>query len=332
MSITLATVDSLSTTDILSSAEFADFRRRDDPNFLFVGSHYEECPTCASDLAIMHRDGFRDFLSTLPATPDSTATPEHTTPDQVDVPSVPVAAAPARYSYHYGQITMSSGDRADYGILDAETHTVAPWVGDTYTARLNDGAILRTALNWQELEPGFRFPDGYVVPTPDPEASQFATWQLAMAHFIYQYVYDQGNVSYYNTLANKGLLPDRHLVRAWRAGLTEGGEVNAWLTALGEQALESEMCEVYDRMCEGLKLPTREELGLERERDFIVRGYVDVTVRVPVSTTVRARNEEEAEENAESPDEVVSTYDIREAISNGDYSIDNSEWEEVDEN
>lgn len=404
--ITLATIDQASDFDIVSSEEFLAYRRRDAPEWMFLGEHVAECASCQADTVSLHRANFRAYLEGLTpplevgtllsleqrvalpvgaviatdmttttryrkdsesdpkwATdyagrprreaqwtdqhflgdaqwylrelPESTATPEHTPTDQVDVPSETVAAPPARYRFQQGGgLTLSDGDRIDYGVFDLEAHTFAPWISQNYADSLNDGSLTRNSVSWYPLEPGTVFPNGYVVPAPDLESSQFATWQFAMAHFIYQYVYDQGNVSYYNTLANKGLLPDRHQVRAWRATLTEGGEVNEWLTALGEQALESDMCEVYDRMCEGLKLPTREELGLEREKDFSVEGYVEVTVRVPVSVGIRARDDDAAlriaEEN-EDPTSYVDRYTIQDAVSNGNWDIVTSEWEEANE-
>jgi hypothetical protein len=166
---------------------------------------------------------------------------------------------------------------------------------------------------------------------PQVEEPKWSREQMLVALSVWQAVRRAGNEHYYARLSEAGVLPERHEVVAFSNALTEDA-LTPWLTEVAEASVELEMCEVFDEMCRLVGLPTREDLGVERDRSFEVRGYVTVEVRVPVSTTVTARSDDDALESvSDEPGEYLDTDDIRDALRYGNYTVTDGEWEEADE-
>ena len=112
-------------------------------------------------------------------------------------------------------------------------------------------------------------------------------------------------------------------------------------TVIANVAEELDWCQEYDEMAERFNWPTREELGIEHERNWSIRG--NVTITLPVFTSVTARDEDGAllmAEDSEDSDSVADSvmdnlgiaystgthHAIRDALDEG-----NIEWEEAEQ-
>jgi hypothetical protein len=205
----------------------------------------------------------------------------------------------------------------------------SPYGDDDFRAR---DWVLTSLPDAPAAEPLVRPSEGLSMTdtaAPQVEEPKWSREQMLVALSVWQVVRRAGNEHYYARLSEHGVLPDRHEVASF--DLTEDA-LTPWLTEVAEASVELEMCEVFDEMCRLVGLPTREDLGVERERSFEVRGYVTVEVRVPVSTTVTARSDDDALESvSDEPGEYLDTDDIRDALRYGNYTVTDGEWEEADE-
>lgn len=104
-------------------------------------------------------------------------------------------------------------------------------------------------------------------------------------------------------LARVALL-EAEVTRLRQAQITDGGDprlIDFWEKA-GRIADHADFCQEYDRLAEAMN-------GTPRMRDWTV--YADVTVTLRMSVNVSARNEEEAEEEAE---QVIDRSEVADAI------------------
>lgn len=112
-------------------------------------------------------------------------------------------------------------------------------------------------------------------------------------------------------------------------------------TVIANVAEELDWCHEYDEMAERFGWPTREELGIEHKRNWSIRG--NVTITLPVFTSVTARDEDGAfsmAEDSEDSDSVAYSvmdslgiaystgthHAIRDALDEG-----NIKWEEAEQ-
>jgi hypothetical protein len=341
MSITLNNVDSASTADIVLSEEFRDYLRTTPafPGDWSADDHLRSCATCQSDtLTDTRRREFRDFLGTRQAPlADWERELLEASAEVVDTRVDLATAWSIATRYSMVPLRNPESEQNGYAIVDRDVPEEFIMLMDydqgfglRNLQNLNSEALPRTRYTWRRKE--FSREQGWLFPGETPRQFELERDQARLLPFfrkVYQYVEEQGNAVYYDTLARSGVVPPVELVK-YHDDAPDLERMTEILTAIGQNANDNDMCEVYDRMCADLGLPTRVDLGI-RDLNWRVSGYVTVTVRVPVSATVRAATSDDAVEEADDPSNYVDSSDVVEAVRYGNYEIEDGEWEDADE-
>lgn len=107
--------------------------------------------------------------------------------------------------------------------------------------------------------------------------------------------------------------------------------VPMWVAAARE-ADEREYCHVYDNIAETVGAPSRDDLReagyLDSDFDVEATRTVTLTVTLSATTTYTAARPGDVRRNITADDfGEVDQYDLREAISNGNYTVDDDNIE-----
>lgn len=317
MTITLDTLTEASSTDIYNSDEYVTFRRRDDPSWA-PDSHTAECNGCAADL--IDRAAFRTYL-------EGTPSPELTT-DQLDAIHADAlemhaerererAALLVRYTL--AQWEYNDDGSPYWGIVD---HDRPGYFANV--SQREDRAREVLAEFHAGRSPYTYFRTDFSPITPRVDTEDFTGMDdprlLPLWRKAYKVVREAGNVSYWSILANAGVLPDRHDLKEIAEIDPQDERLHDILRAVAEVANDNNMCSVYDQMAREVGFPDRDDLNVTPEQDYNVTAYM--TLRVPVSTSIRARSADEASENVGS-----EYFDLTGSGYVGDHFIDLSDAE-----